>query len=82
MTRIPPLRRASAYPTLMGMNIRDIINAAGGPVALARQLGIQHSSVCEWDEVPAKRVPAVSAATGLARHVIRPDMYEAPSDGK
>ena len=63
------------------MHIREIIKAAGGPVALARHLGISHSSVCEWQQVPAERVPAVSAVTGLARHVIRPDMYEAP-DGK
>lgn len=64
------------------MHIREIIKAAGGPVALARHLGISHSSVCEWQHVPAERVPAVSAVTGLARHVIRPDMYEAPSDGQ
>ena len=81
MRRAFLVARIVGIPYASAMHIREIIKAAGGPVALARQLGIRHSSVCEWDEVPAKRVPAVSAATGLARHVIRPDIYEAP-DGK
>ena len=58
------------------MDIKDIIAKAGGAVALARALGIKHSSVCEWRHVPAKRVPAVAAITELPRHAIRSDLYE------
>jgi DNA-binding transcriptional regulator YdaS (Cro superfamily) len=62
------------------MDIKDIVSKAGGAAALARALGITHPSVCGWECVPAKRVPAVSALTGIPRHEIRPDLYEAPQE--
>ena len=54
---------------------RTAIDRAGGVSALAQRLGLDHSTVSGWKAVPAKHVPAVAAATGLALHDIRPDLY-------
>jgi DNA-binding transcriptional regulator YdaS (Cro superfamily) len=52
---------------------------AGGITALASALGIKHPSFHSWTKVPAERVLAFEAATGIPRHEIRPDLYPAPS---
>jgi len=36
--------------------------------------------VSNWDRVPAERVLSVESATGVARSVLRPDLYNAASD--
>jgi hypothetical protein len=59
------------------MDIRDIIRAAGGPVNVARLVQRKHSTVSEWVRVPAEFVSAIAAASGLAPHVIRPDVFPA-----
>jgi TorA maturation chaperone TorD/DNA-binding transcriptional regulator YdaS (Cro superfamily) len=51
------------------------ISAAGGVVELARKIGIAQPSVSNWNNVPAQRVIAVEAATGVSREVLRPDLY-------
>lgn len=55
--------------------LKEAIEAAGGAAALARLLGIKQPSVFGWKEVPAKRVVAVEAATGVARERLRPDIF-------
>ena len=60
----------------MVMGIKDIIAKAGGAVALARALGIKHSSVCDWRQVPAERLPEVARLTGIPPHELRPDLAE------
>lgn len=45
---------------------------------LAEGLGLASSSVCQWDEVPAERVPGVARILGVGRHQIRPDLWEPP----
>jgi TorA maturation chaperone TorD len=62
--------------------LNEAIRAAGGVSELARQLGISQPSVSNWARVPAERVVAVEAATGVNRSVLRPDLYggEAASD--
>jgi DNA-binding transcriptional regulator YdaS (Cro superfamily) len=47
----------------------------GGGTALAHILGIKQPSVSAWKTVPAKRVLAVEAATGVRRERLRPDLY-------
>jgi TorA maturation chaperone TorD len=42
---------------------------------LARRIGISQPSVSNWDQVPAERVAAVEAATGVERAVLRPDLF-------
>jgi TorA maturation chaperone TorD len=51
------------------------IVAAGGIAPLARKLGISQPSVSNWSRVPAQRVVAVEAATGVPRAELRPDLY-------
>src|SRR5947199_8422801 len=53
------------------------IQAVGGVSELARRLGISQPSVSNWDKIPAERVLAVEAATGVERMRLRPDLYSA-----
>jgi TorA maturation chaperone TorD len=53
----------------------EAIRAVGGVSELARRLGISQPSVLNWGRVPAERVPAVEAATGIERAVLRPDLF-------
>ncbi|MCP3466589.1 molecular chaperone TorD family protein [Bradyrhizobium sp. CCGUVB23] len=54
------------------------IDAAGGVAQLARKIGISQPSVSNWNKVPAQRVMAVEAATGVSRNELRPDLYSEP----
>jgi TorA maturation chaperone TorD len=54
----------------------EAIRAAGGIAELARRIGISQPSVSNWSRVPAQRVLSVEAATGVARAILRPDLYE------
>jgi TorA maturation chaperone TorD len=51
------------------------IRAVGGVTELARRIGISQPSVSNWARVPAERVLAVEAVTGISRNVLRPDLY-------
>lgn len=44
---------------------------------LAAELGVRQASVSRWvyGKVPAERVLALEAATGIPRHKLRPDLY-------
>lgn len=55
--------------------LAQAICAAGGVGALARKIGIAQPSVSNWSRVPAERLVAVEAATGVHRTVLRPDLY-------
>ena len=55
------------------------IDAAGGIAQLARKIGIAQPSVSNWNRVPAQRVVAVEAATGVSRKQLRPDLYSEPA---
>jgi len=53
----------------------EAIRAAGGITELARRVGISQPSVSNWERVPAERVLSVESATGIARSVLRPDLF-------
>jgi TorA maturation chaperone TorD len=57
--------------------LQRAIEAAGGIGALARKLGLAQPSVSQWARIPAERVPAVEAVTGIARSELRPDLFAA-----
>jgi TorA maturation chaperone TorD len=57
--------------------LSDAIRAAGGVSELARQIGISQPSVSNWIRIPAERVLAVEAVTGIDRTTLRPDLYSA-----
>jgi TorA maturation chaperone TorD len=54
------------------------IAAAGGVAELARKIGISQPSISNWSKVPAQRLMAVEAATGVPRKELRPDLYSEP----
>lgn len=56
------------------------ILAVGSVSELARRLGISHSSIEQWERVPAERVPQVHRASGVPKHLIRPDLHDAPPE--
>ncbi len=49
--------------------------AAGGTVALARAIDLSSQAVSQWHRVPAARVLDVERATGVSRHILRPDIF-------
>ena len=55
--------------------LSEAIEAVGGVSELAKRIGISQPSVSNWNKVPADRVLAVEAATGVARMRLRPDLY-------
>ena len=55
--------------------LQTAIDAAGGVGSLAQCLGIRQPSVSSWVRVPADRVLAVEAKTGVRRERLRPDLY-------
>src|SRR5690349_2266375 len=55
--------------------LEEAIRVAGGVGALAQKIGISQPSVSNWSRVPAERVISVEAVTGVARDVLRPDLY-------
>jgi molybdopterin-guanine dinucleotide biosynthesis protein MobB len=62
--------------------LNEAIRAAGGVGALARKIGISQPSVSNWSRVPAERVTAVEAATGIGRALLRPDLYAERRDAR
>lgn len=44
-------------------------------VKLANLIGLTTQAVAQWTEVPPERCLSVEAATGVSRHVLRPDIY-------
>lgn len=58
----------------------EAIRSAGGVSELARRIGNSQPSMSNWSRVPADRVVAVEEATGVARAVLRPDLYADTTD--
>jgi DNA-binding transcriptional regulator YdaS (Cro superfamily) len=63
------------------MTLQQHIAQRGRLSALSRAIGVSHSTVLRWVEsrVPAERVRAVAAHTGIPPHKLRPDLFEAPA---
>ena len=57
------------------LGVEEAVRVAGGVGALARKIGISQPSISNWSRVPAERVLAVEAATGVSRASLRPDLY-------
>lgn len=50
----------------------------GGQTKLAKKLNIKPQNVQHWcltGVIPAKHVINVEKATGISRHILRPDLY-------
>lgn len=66
----------SVPPILLGM--ARIRAERGLQFRIARALKITRGAVAKWKKVPAERVLAVEAFTGISRHDLRPDIYPRP----
>jgi TorA maturation chaperone TorD len=55
--------------------LQEAIRAVGGVTELARRIGISQPSVSNWNRIPAERVLEVEGASGIARTILRPDLY-------
>jgi TorA maturation chaperone TorD len=60
---------------LRDQGLDKAIRSVGGVSELARRIGIAQPSVSNWNRVPAERVAAVEAATGVSRTILRPDLF-------
>jgi len=80
-TRENPLRRENKKrKPKAGMSdrgLQEAIRAAGGVTELARRIGVSQPSVSNWNRIPAERVLAVEAVTGIGRPALGPDLYGA-----
>lgn len=48
---------------------------------MAKALGISHQAVVQWRRCPPTRAVAIEEATGISRHILRPDVFgPAPAD--
>lgn len=57
------------------------VNRAGSQASLARICGVSQPAVWKWlqssKRLPAEHCLAVEAATGVSKHLLRPDIYPA-----
>ena len=49
---------------------------SGRQNVLADALGITHSAIAQWQQIPADRVVAVEKHTGIPRQKLRTDLYK------
>ena len=54
------------------------ICVVGGPSHLARIIGVKSPSIYSWRRAPAKHAAAIERASGVPRHVLRPDLWDPP----
>lgn len=62
--------------------VQRVIDACGGPTALAALLRIRPPSIYSWHRIPAQHVKAIHSATGIPRHEMRPDIFDPPSEAE
>jgi hypothetical protein len=56
--------------------LRAAIKAMGSATHLAAAIGVAPQAIAQWTAVPIDRMEAVSDATGVPRHKLRPDIYK------
>lgn len=58
--------------------LRLACDAVGGEARLAEKIGKTRSHISTWKQrgmIPAEMALPIERATGVSRHVIRPDLY-------
>src|SRR5579885_1463742 len=73
--RAVPRTRIKTIRTMAQRGLQEAIRAVGGVTELARRIGISQPSVSNWTKIPAERVLAVEAVSGVPRATLRPDLY-------
>jgi hypothetical protein len=62
--------------------VRAAREAAGGPTALGRALGLSHVSIVRWQQVPYARLDEVARVTRLPKYILRPDIFSRRSNSR
>lgn len=60
--------------------LKQAIQVAGSQTKLAQAIGSTQGHISQWlrrGKVPAEKVLPIERATGVARHLLRPDVFEA-----
>ena len=60
------------------IELDKFLSIHGNKSRLAREIGVTKGAITQWGECPVKRVPDVEKVTGIPRHVLRPDFFNAP----
>lgn len=62
------------------------IEKAGSQALLAQKIGTSQQLISYWSKkqrrVPAEFVGKIADVTGIPRHELRPDLYEAPDEAQ
>jgi len=56
---------------------KRLFSQRGMTANVARALGLTPGAISQWDKIPAERVAAVAAATGIPAAELRPDLAAA-----
>jgi len=68
---------------MASQTILEQLKIAGwGPSRIAAALNISSQAVSQWDEVPAKRAPALERLTGIPAHKLCPSYFPKPQTGR
>jgi DNA-binding transcriptional regulator YdaS (Cro superfamily) len=67
-------------PSTAAAGLAAAVEVAGSKAALARLLGVHRTAIYIWMRggIPAKHVPRIERITGVPRHRLRPDLWDAP----
>lgn len=58
--------------------IDELVEAAGGVVALGASLGLSRGAVSQWSRVPIEHCLELERQYGISRYRQRPDIYGEP----
>jgi DNA-binding transcriptional regulator YdaS (Cro superfamily) len=47
---------------------------------IAAEIGVTRGAVAQWKHVPPVHVPAVERVTGIPRHELVPELWDAPAE--
>ena len=60
--------------------LKSAFKAVGKQKDLAAILGITDSALSQWHQAPPAHVLAIEKASGVSRHLLRPDIFGAKPD--
>lgn len=67
----------------MAATFRKLLDDKNWTVSkLALALDIAPQAISQWTAVPLNRVPEIEKITGIPRHELRPDFWQAPKKGR
>jgi hypothetical protein len=52
----------------------------GSLTVMADAIGVTPQAISHWKKVPVQRVAQVEKVTGIPRHLLRPDVFDAPTN--